>query len=110
MSDYSNKMTDASANGMDAFLKLCQVSLSATERFVKLQAEVSKEIFDYNAAVIKELSSPSRGHDAFAVVSQLSNEALERVLNRSRAAYQILEHSQSELASVASESADSAHG
>ncbi|BEV73799.1 MULTISPECIES: phasin family protein [unclassified Paludibacterium] len=93
-----------SSNGFENLLRLAQISLDSSERLIKQQFELSKQVLEENVKIAQELSSLKDPQQALGQINKVFSQSFQQSLKNSRGLYEIVSQTQSELTALTEDS------
>jgi phasin family protein len=104
MSATNEQFSKFAANGFENILRITQISLDSSERFLKQQFEITKQALEDQALAAKELSQLTDPQEALSHINKLLTQTFEKAVKNSRSIYDIVSQTQSELTALSEDS------
>jgi phasin family protein len=86
-----------SSNGFENLLRAAQISLDSSERLIKYQFELSKQVLEDNVQIAQELAGLKDVQQVFGHINKVLGQSVEKAMQNSREVYDILAQTRSEL-------------
>jgi phasin family protein len=104
MSATNEQFSKFAVNGFENILRISQISLNSSERFLKQQFELTKQVLEDQAQAAQELSQLTNPQEALSHINKLFTQSFEKAVKNSRSLYDIVSQTQSELTALSEDS------